>query len=343
MLCLGLVFSNEFKVEISNERNLKEQKSSMLSKFINNFARNNRKRYRSEADEILKTFLTITPEGSSSEKNSLDCVILSIHISQIRRGKLDIFLDRMKNVSTQLNLIPPFYIVSSTHIPFPIQSKILKHLANRGLLHQFKFVNFVSFNIKKDEDGYSRGKPSAKSGPNVVFFKTMEYFARLNYSTVLLLEPDVKFVKDNWYDSLYGLSLIESFWVMGSIYKGDHDVDSEVWSHHINGVALYNIGNKAFRDYLVVLKSYLLMSSSISGNEVNYDAAWSYFKTFIRSKTKLGTPNLQKRYITKLRRIDNLFLNTNCIVNISPELDKNMNLSSVLNLFPSAVLIHQKG
>ena len=42
------------------------------------------------------------------------------------------------------------------------------------------------------------------------------------------------------------------------------------------------------------------------------------------------------------QQLVSLLLNTNTIINISPEQDKNISLSSVLQLYPSAVLIHKK-
>ena len=47
--------------------------------------------------------------------------------------------------------------------------------------------------------------------------------------------------------------------------------------------------------------------------------------------------------ILLIQRINSLLLQTNTIVNISPDWDKNTSLASALEIYPSAILIHQKG
>lgn len=67
-------------------------------------------------------------------------------------------------------------------------------------------------------------------------------------SFIFYMEPDTRPIRQNWLIGLYKECIDENFWIKGSIQRGKK-MKSFTDSFHINGNAIYNIGDENFRNF----------------------------------------------------------------------------------------------
>lgn len=88
-----------------------------------------------------------------------------------------------------------------------------------------------------------------KSGPNTQFFRSLSKFCG-GQKTVLLNEVDCFPVRGDWLERMQRLvSGSETFWVMGSPYRGSTKLGPKILAH-VNGNALYGVGMPGFAEFL---------------------------------------------------------------------------------------------
>lgn len=88
-----------------------------------------------------------------------------------------------------------------------------------------------------------------KSGPNTQFFRSLSKFCG-GQKTVLLNEADCFPERGDWLERMKLLvSGSESFWVMGSPYRGSTRLGPKILAH-VNGNALYGVGMPGFAEFL---------------------------------------------------------------------------------------------
>ena len=279
----------------------------------------------------------------------LNAVVLNFHIPEIDSGRIEIFLRRMKTVSS-LNFRPLFYFITYSSIGTLNEIKILRILSDCGLMNQFSGIRFYSFYNDTDVTISLTGKSKSHksyslfNGPNALFYDTMSYLSSQNVSVALLLEPDVIFIDKYWLDKLYSLSVIDSYWIYGAKYHGASNLDSKYMSH-LNGVALYNVGDPNFMEFLLILKAYHKYFNFKFG-DANYDVIWSLLvDEFSEKKMDSLAASLdtnRKHVNIVIRAINNNLLSTNCILNFSPELDANRSVAETLHRYKKAILLHKK-
>jgi hypothetical protein len=69
---------------------------------------------------------------------------------------------------------------------------------------------------------------------------------------VFYMEPDCRPIKSYWLDAVTKDLGFNEFWMKGAIYRGIFEFKVNVYlpnKYHINGNALYNIGNKEFQEF----------------------------------------------------------------------------------------------
>lgn len=101
--------------------------------------------------------------------------------------------------------------------------------------------------VREGEDQYA--PLGQKAGPNWLFFETMKAL-RNEAKFVFLMETDCQPVTPNWIRKIQKVCMQnEDAWIVGSHYCG---VSPLHWSvaRHINGNALYHIGDRKFWDFL---------------------------------------------------------------------------------------------
>ncbi|WP_020210039.1 hypothetical protein [Gilvimarinus chinensis] len=127
-----------------------------------------------------------------------------------------------------------------------------------------------------DSNSYPYGK---KSGPNIQFFRTLRKISSIqpNISGLLLLETDAHPILQNWAHELN--QRIQ--WLGNNVYiAGSRPVMAETIGpikSHINGNALYNLGNTNFSNFLDFWEETLIESVKLNP-DIAYDVAleWSY-------------------------------------------------------------------
>jgi len=119
----------------------------------------------------------------------------------------------------------------------------------------FSRLEFRYCELSAEEDKYQRdyskkaGPGGHKSGPNAQFFRSMELLREYG-PYVFMMETDCVVVRPNWLVELERiLEGAEPFWMLGSMYRGVGDIN-ERYRVHINGNAIYAVGDEEFQAFL---------------------------------------------------------------------------------------------
>ena len=131
--------------------------------------------------------------------------------------------------------------------------KVFDALPN--VVDSFAALEFQYCELSADDDYYERdyskdvGPGGFKAGPNAQFFRAMELL-RPYGGYVFQMETDCYPVRPGWLTALERLvASRDPFWVMGSIYRGV-DTIAPGYRDHINGNAIYAVGDPAFHEFL---------------------------------------------------------------------------------------------
>lgn len=119
----------------------------------------------------------------------------------------------------------------------------------------FSGVEVHSLGLVGEADAYVRsydlpsGEQGYKAGPNNQFFKTMR-LAKAYGRYAFLMETDCVPVRPDWLRRLIELvDGAEPFFILGSAYRGSATL-SKSFSRHINGNAVYAVGDPAFVEFM---------------------------------------------------------------------------------------------
>lgn len=110
----------------------------------------------------------------------------------------------------------------------------------------FRRIRFISMNLDEAQNQYDKGRFSPS--PSTMFhslFGLEELYAQ--YSHFLLVEPDVRALRSGWLDRLAMEVVVDriDFWQKGSI-----EYSFEQGDGHINGNAIYRLGNMEYNCFL---------------------------------------------------------------------------------------------
>lgn len=133
---------------------------------------------------------------------------------------------------------------------------------------------FISASIPKELDHYN---PDSKDsgwveGPNTQFYQLLANNTGIlptSTSHVFLMEPDTRPVRPHWVAHLHStIKINDPFWIRGSAFRGPCVSTKTHWesarpdchqlrdvSGHINGNALYSIGDPSFREFLTEVRA----------------------------------------------------------------------------------------
>ncbi|WP_339616216.1 hypothetical protein [uncultured Gilvimarinus sp.] len=151
-------------------------------------------------------------------------------------------------------------------------------------------LQFIDCEIEASQSFYEKDKSiegfntnrypyGKKSGPNIQFFRTLRKIFSIQPCTsgLLLLETDAHPILQNWVFELNQ----RTQWFGNNVYiAGSRPVIAETIGpikNHINGNALYNLGNKNFPNFLEFWEEMLTESIKLNP-DLAYDVAieWSY-------------------------------------------------------------------
>jgi hypothetical protein len=124
-----------------------------------------------------------------------------------------------------------------------------------GIDKMFSSIEIRVLDIPNEDDIYIRHGDSHtgeiprlghKSGPNTQFFRTV--YSAKNHSYLFLHECDVYPLAPDWLEGLCATLRTGHDWVLGSNYKGSIVLGPDIMNH-INGSAVYAVGDSSFQDF----------------------------------------------------------------------------------------------
>jgi hypothetical protein len=177
-----------------------------------------------------------------------------------------------------------------------------------------------------------------KAGPNWLFYETMKRL-RADCDFVLLMETDCQPIATHWLQRLEKLcSQNDDAWMIGSHYRGASPLHRTL-ARHINGNALYHIGDPAFWDFLdTILWPWMHRHIQEVDPDLAYDCAW---ETFLH-RPEMENPGHYDWIVS--REVIDRFRICNAIVNIAGYAEQHGDYlwtrRDVLQRYPGAVLVH---
>ena len=220
-----------------------------------------------------------------SFKNKLECVSLLTTDLEIENKKLDqIIYSIIENTKIEDAIGIDLNIIVNKQVCI---DKKINHQINY-LKKIFNNVLIINLNLDEKEDIYiktSAEKESIekipdhgfKSGPNLVFFRTIKICSK--YNTTLLLETDC-FLFENWLKRIKNyVENANGFWISGSLYDGDiYGKSNSILMTHINGgTGLYATGCPSFQQFIAQSEYYLIEKIKQGINTLAYDCAIKMF------------------------------------------------------------------
>jgi hypothetical protein len=164
-----------------------------------------------------------------------------------------------------------------------LKQEILEEFQKGDILQQyFSDIQFYFFALPKDEDIYIQdyslpaGKKGYKSGPNQQFFLNLDALQNV-CQYAFFMETDCLPIRPDWLGKLYDLvQTSEEFWILGSSYKGRATI-ARHYARHINGNAVYAVGNSKFAEFAQTWKFILDETIEKHDNRIAYDCVLENF------------------------------------------------------------------
>jgi hypothetical protein len=177
-----------------------------------------------------------------------------------------------------------------------------------------------------------------KSGPNWLFYETMRAL-RHEAQFVFLMETDCQPLAPNWIRKIQrACALNQDAWIVGSHYCG---VSALHWSiaRHINGNALYHIGDAQFWDFLDNrFWPWLNAYAAATLPDLAYDCGW---------ETWLNRPEMEDASSydwVSAREILHRFRLSNFVVNIGGAAEQSgeyiWTREDIVTRFPGVAIVH---
>ncbi len=222
-----------------------------------------------------------------------------------------------------------------------LEKKICDAYYSIGLSQYFSGLYFHYSNLYGLRDLYTRkfegpfGPEGYMAGPNNQFFDIVERFST-GMSHIAVIEPDAIPIRANWLSAFEDIvSSSERFWICGSHYRGIAQIQS---FSHINGNALYNVGDLEFRRFFrdTFLPHFYQRVQNVPS--LCYDiVVHDLFHPIFASKPDKNLSNLWSKIAHRFRLSE-------YIVDISHAMDRTaealLTLEDVRQSYPDAYLVH---
>ena len=269
--------------------------------------------------------------------NQLECISLLVTNTEIKNGQYNQFINRLithtkKDESQKLD----FKIIINKKDNLSIEINNLQKLFNN--------VDIVYLNLDEDDDLYIKDNrildkiPSygRKSGPNVMFYMTLDICKQ--YNTTLLLETDC-FFNISWLSKLKNfVNNCNGFWISGAIYDGIVPVKagSEMSTHINGGVGLYATGNNLFQSFMIYCENFLIEQIANGSVSLAYDLAIKMYIDYITD-----TNVAEKEDILVSKFIHRNYLPNKIIGNFSTTIDSSLSIEEINRIY-NYYIIHKK-
>jgi hypothetical protein len=122
----------------------------------------------------------------------------------------------------------------------------------------FDALRFECLDLTGDADMYRTdyseppGPQGYKAGPNNQFFQTLRRVCDVG-RYVLYMEPDCVPIRPDWLGQLIDQVEHAHAWIIGSVYRGRGAL-ARRWMRHLNGNAVYAVGDSDFQDFVCDLE-----------------------------------------------------------------------------------------
>jgi hypothetical protein len=203
-------------------------------------------------------------------------------------------------------------------------------------------VRFCSLPPEKDiylREGEVGDAPfGRKAGPNWLFYETMRAL-RNEARFVFLMETDCEPVVPDWISKIERVCLQnEDAWIVGSHYCGASPLHWSI-ARHINGNALYNIGDERFWHFLDgEFWPWLNEYAATSMPDLAYDCAWETYLNRVEMEDASSYEWVRARDILHRFRLSNF------VVNIGGAAEQGgeyvWTREEVITRFPGVVVVH---
>jgi hypothetical protein len=280
----------------------------------------------------------ISLESFNFSANKLECVCILLTKNEVDNKSYEDFISRLKQTTTVKEASGiDFIIITNKHInKSQLKLDVLKNI--------FKNVEVINLKLSPEEDLYIKEIPPGplyvpkhgiKSGPNLMFFKSIRKCKK--YNTILLMETDC-FVKKRWLNKIKNfVTHSNGFWISGATYDGIvHCKAGSYMMTHINGgTGLYATGNKNFQIFISNAEEFI--TDKIK-NGIPYLAYDCGIKMFIDQ----NIDNAKKADdILLWKLINRQYLPNKLIGNFSVDEDKCLKIEDIERMY-NYYIVHKK-
>ena len=291
--------------------------------------------YNSRFSELVKYFKLFLEKRNSKKQLSSLAIFYPCTYQEYTSGKLeDCFRRMLDSAPTDSYVFDVFFVFNQ----IPNEDSVKLNIYEKSECINKIYIH--NLNLDPEEDIYKKPwdldlpnsipRLGLSSGPNLSFYRSLNFLQSesSSYSHFLLIETDVYFTKQKWFDSVYKFCLDNDFLIAGSTYKGNNEYHkSSFYKKHLNGVALYS--NKKELSFVLEKTEELHNQWVSSGNIfLNFDIALEIFRQKDNNNLISGK---------------NVFLDTDFITNFNDsKYDKQLNNEEVLSRFPNTLILHKK-
>ena len=280
----------------------------------------------------------ISLESFNFSANKLECVCILLTKNEVDNKSYEEFISRLKQTTTVKEASGiDFIIITNKHInKSQLKLDVLKNI--------FKNVEVINLKLSPEEDLYIKEIPPGplyvpkhgiKSGPNLMFFKSIRKCKK--YNTILLMETDC-FVKKRWLNKIKNfVTHSNGFWISGATYDGTvHCKAGSYMMTHINGgTGLYATGNKNFQIFINNAEEFIIDKIK---NGIPYLAYDCGIKMFIDQ----NVDNAKKADdILLWKLINRQYLPNKLIGNFSVDEDKCLKIEDIERMY-NYYIVHKK-
>lgn len=189
----------------------------------------------------------------------LGCVFVPTNASEIEAILGNLKLWSMAEFAPAINGNdldkPALVYVFNNWTARPYQNRIRETYEEFGMGRYFSSLVFEYLDLEGEADAYIRdytrpvGDMGFKAGPNNLFFESIRRVAK-HGRYGFLMETDCLAIRRGWLTKLQRLvDGSESFWVMGSPYRGLEKLTRD-YVRHLNGNAIYAVGDSEFQSFV---------------------------------------------------------------------------------------------
>ena len=242
---------------------------------------------------------------------------------------------------TRPKLIFSFNGAPDENLSRPLLDEFDKRAVVKG---SFEAVEVRFCNLPPEKDLYLREGEvgyapfGRKSGPNWMFFETLRAL-RDEAKFVFLMETDCQPLRPNWLGRIRRVCLLnDDAWVIGSHYCGASPLHWSV-ARHINGNALYHVGDPPFWDFMENffwpwLNDYIVKNVP----DLAYDCGWETYLNRMEMEHAGSYEWIRVRDILQRFRLSTF------VVNIAGAAEQDGDYlwtrADILKRFPGATILH---